>query len=1041
MKTAFLLVFIFPAFVFCQSPGGVGTNLALWNKANAGVTVSGSTVTGWADQKATNTFTITSTPQLDSANINYNPAIVMNGSSYFNGNTTITNITHVIAVGSIMNSAGNSNTGALVGNRNLANKYFFHTEGLPRRFTCSDGTNTTTVSPALPSNQINVSILSEDLGRTPAANDGIRQNGLTYGNSTGDPAPFSAIPALGSYPSSILPVNSVLAEAIIYTSSLSTSDLNKVESYLAIKYGITLSNSGGGTAGDYVSSAGALIWDASAGSSYHNNVIGIGRDDNSALTQKQSRQGDNTTRIYIGTLSNNNFTNASSFSSDAQFVIMGDNNATIANNTGNTEYPVASNIIGRINREWKIANTGFAGTFSLDITPSAGTYDANTLRLLIDDDGNFSNGGTTVYGTGISYAGGVITVANISTAMIPTDSTRYITLATVASPGAISPALTLWLKADAGINQSGGAISQWNDQSLNAVHVSQSTPAAQPTFTTDLINYYPVPAFDNTNDVLENSNIAYNRIMNVTGGSSNATTGSLFTVAKLKSLATDSRIVYQWNTVPAGSFIFQSYVDNTTGNLKVGGRGAAVVGSTNVLPDLNPFIATGLETTGTNNALHYYNGGNQKTTTTATNNASTSTNFLRVGSTMNGNVAEIIAYNVKLTDIQRRQIESYLAIKYGITLSTVGGGTFGDYISSGGATLWDASDNSTYHHQVIGLGRDDSTALLQKQSHTFDDTTRIYLSSLQNTNALNGGSFTADRSFVITGNNAGQMFTTGSTEYPTGQGIVSRLDREWKLTNIDYTGIFSMDFIPKYTNVTATDLRLLVDEDGDFTNATMLSGAGAPSISYNNGVITVSGIDNSMIPVNSTRYLTLVSLSSNTPLPVTLTAFTAAAKGSTVELKWATAAEQNNAYFAIERSANGSNWQQLATVPGAGNSSIPVNYSYTDEEPLNGISYYRLRQTDVDGTYKYSSTETVRLQIDAMELRLYPNPVKSEVIFKGNRFNIQRLRVFNQLGRDVTHQLQMRGDTDTTTVINMSALPDGFYIFRIGGTSYKVLKK
>jgi hypothetical protein len=145
------------------------------------------------------------------------------------------------------------------------------------------------------------------------------------------------------------------------------ADINKIESYLAVKYGLTLSNSGGGSNGNYTSSTGATIWNATAGSGYHNNVIGIGRDDNSALLQKQSKQTDDATRIYISGLQSSNAANTGSFSTDEQFVMIGNNNATSALNAANTEYPSGLGITSRFDREWKITNTGFTGTFSLSI--------------------------------------------------------------------------------------------------------------------------------------------------------------------------------------------------------------------------------------------------------------------------------------------------------------------------------------------------------------------------------------------------------------------------------------------------------------------------------------------------------------------------------------------------------------------------------------------------------------------------------------------------------------------------------------------------
>lgn len=88
------------------------------------------------------------------------------------------------------------------------------------------------------------------------------------------------------------------------------------------------------------------------------------------------------------------------------------------------------------------------------------------------------------------------------------------------------------------------------------------------------------------------------------------------------------------------------------------------------------------------------------------------------------------------------------------------------------------------------------------------------------------------------------------------------------------------------------------------------------------------------------------------PLPVEITHFASHTHDATNVIEWTTATEINNDYFTVERSAGITNFESLGTVSGAGNSNILRNYSFTDVRPLSGISYYRLIQTDYDGTQK-----------------------------------------------------------------------------------------
>jgi len=104
---------------------------------------------------------------------------------------------------------------------------------------------------------------------------------------------------------------------------------------------------------------------------------------------------------------------------------------------------------------------------------------------------------------------------------------------------------------------------------------------------------------------------------------------------------------------------------------------------------------------------------------------------------------------------------------------------------------------------------------------------------------------------------------------------------------------------------------------------------------------------------------TLASNSSDNPLPIELISFTARVEEPWVRLDWATASERNNDYFTIERSADGEHFTDIHEEMGAGNSQQVLNYLTFDREPLTGLSYYRLRQTDFDGTSVRSEVVSV----------------------------------------------------------------------------------
>ena len=122
----------------------------------------------------------------------------------------------------------------------------------------------------------------------------------------------------------------------------------------------------------------------------------------------------------------------------------------------------------------------------------------------------------------------------------------------------------------------------------------------------------------------------------------------------------------------------------------------------------------------------------------------------------------------------------------------------------------------------------------------------------------------------------------------------------------------------------------------------------------------------------------------NNPLPIELVKFDATIVNDAVELTWLTASETNNDFFTVERSLDAIHFEVVGVVPGAGNSSSNLSYSLTDFSPYIGSSYYRLKQTDYDGKYKYSALKTVHFdQSPTFVYNVYPNPSA------GDFFNIE----------------------------------------------------
>ncbi|MBC7426370.1 MAG: T9SS type A sorting domain-containing protein [Bacteroidia bacterium] len=163
------------------------------------------------------------------------------------------------------------------------------------------------------------------------------------------------------------------------------------------------------------------------------------------------------------------------------------------------------------------------------------------------------------------------------------------------------------------------------------------------------------------------------------------------------------------------------------------------------------------------------------------------------------------------------------------------------------------------------------------------------------------------------------------------------------------------------------------------------------------------------------------------PLPVSLMSFTAQQKESNIVLQWTTVEETNNLSFSIERSADGTNWQTIKTVKGGMNSSTILNYTETDARPIEGISFYRLKQTDVDGKSVYSYNKTVNFNT-VSKIVIYPNPAKDKITINGEDINSADVTISDCLGNVMN---VVAANENGNIVLNTTELAAGLYFINI----------
>lgn len=150
---------------------------------------------------------------------------------------------------------------------------------------------------------------------------------------------------------------------------------------------------------------------------------------------------------------------------------------------------------------------------------------------------------------------------------------------------------------------------------------------------------------------------------------------------------------------------------------------------------------------------------------------------------------------------------------------------------------------------------------------------------------------------------------------------------------------------------------------------------------------TTATLDTAANTLVTTAISTEFMLGSNEfPLPVELTQFSATpnSKENTVNLFWITTSELNNDYFTVEKTKDLEAFEEVETVTGQGTTNSKTEYNTTDFSPYKGVSYYRLSQTDFDGTTNYFDLEKVMLAMDPeldMDVQLYPNPNNGHHMF------------------------------------------------------------
>jgi hypothetical protein len=221
--------------------------------------------------------------------------------------------------------------------------------------------------------------------------------------------------------------------------------------------------------------------------------------------------------------------------------------------------------------------------------------------------------------------------------------------------------------------------------------------------------------------------------------------------------------------------------------------------------------------------------------------------------------------------------------------------------------------------------------------------------------------------------------------------------------------------------------------------ATLNSYAGASFASFRNAILYNPGSLCGSVSANNVLVTVTAALSSAQMQPLN-----AYKTGNTINLKWATASEENISYFEIWRSADGNSFDKLiGTVAAQGNSSFSANYDLNDNSPLATWNYYRVKQVDKNGKATLGNVARVNMQQNNTTLSVYPNPVKSSLTLEYISTNIETVsvRVLNSMGSLIYQSGFTTQNGINKFTIPAAALSKGIYVVHLVSGSGSIIER
>lgn len=267
---------------------------------------------------------------------------------------------------------------------------------------------------------------------------------------------------------------------------------------------------------------------------------------------------------------------------------------------------------------------------------------------------------------------------------------------------------------------------------------------------------------------------------------------------------------------------------------------------------------------------------------------------------------------------------------------------------------------------------------------------------------------------VFVDNPVGQPYDMGSAQIEI-YGVLDLL----------ITGSISLD---SNGVIYIVDPGQIISDPNSMSNAATISINGEDKWKGQDGTVTGDrAITNASDPINSPNFQTTIP--PGALLPIDLMYFRAELiDASKVLLKWATATEENNDYFLIQRSSNGRDWETIDKIKGALISSSTIEYQAYDNNAFRGTIWYRLVQVDTDGSSTTFKVVVVKNEITT-NTAVYPNPSKGLFNFSHEAFGYENctIRIFSATGQLIEQAIIK----DKIVTIDLTKRENGVYIYQI----------